>query len=459
MNKNLTEEMKVGDRFPLTIKRIGINGEGIGFFKRVIVFVPGAVPEDVIVCELVDVHPHFLNGKIHKIRTRSPYRNEDVPALASEVGGLEFAHIKYQDQLKFKADILRESLEKYKPVAYEHYLIKPTVASPQQEKYRNKAQFPIQMIDGEIKCGLYKNGTQELVDLTEMPTQMDLTMQAMRKIVEIIKELGLPVYDPKTKSGIISMIVIRQSVEFNQLQVTFITRSEKFLKEHQFVEAITEAIPEVSSISQNINPVDQGAVWGDKTKLIWGDQYLQEDINGYIFNLSPRAFLQLNSLQTDKLYDLATAALNPDENDILLDAYCGVGTIGITLADKVKQVYGIEIIPEAIEDAKKNAEKNDVKNAEYFVGSVDEVYPKLLAQDIHPTALIVDPPRVGLDDKLIKTILANRPEKLVYISCNPSTLAKDLTQLSKKYRVDYLQPVDMFPQTPHVETVVKFSRR
>lgn len=459
MNNNITEELKIGDRFPLTIKRIGINGEGIGFFKHVIVFVPGAVPEDVIVCEVVDLHPRFINGKIHKIRTRSPYRNEDVTPLASQVGGLEFAHIKYEDQLKFKADILRESLEKYKPHAYEHYTIKPTVPSPQQEKYRNKAQFPIQMVDGQIKCGLYKNGTQELVDLTEMPTQMDLTMTAMRKIVKIIEELGLPVYDPKAKSGILSMIIIRQSVEFNQLQVTFVTRSPKFLKERQVIEAINKEIPEVCSISQNINLKDQGPVWGDETKLLWGDQYLKEDINGSIFNLSPRAFLQLNSLQTDKLYDLATKALNPSKDDILLDAYCGVGTIGITLADQVKKVYGIEIIPEAIEDAKKNAELNEVDNAEYFVGSVDEIYPKLLEQDIDPTALIVDPPRVGLDDKLIQTILNNRPEKLVYISCNPSTLAKDLTSLTRKYRVDYLQPVDMFPQTPHVETIVKFSRR
>jgi len=459
MNTNITSELKVGDRFPLTIKRIGINGEGIGFFKHVIVFVPKAVPEDVIVCEIVDLHEKFINGKIHKLRTPSPFRNPDVPELASEVGGLEFAHIKYEDQLKFKADILRESLEKYKPYAYEKYNIKPTVASVQQEKYRNKAQFPIQEVDGKILCGLYKNGTQTLVDLTEMPTQMDLTMSAMRKLVGIIKELGIPVFNPEQKSGILRMIVIRESVEFNKLQVTFITRSPKFIKERQIIEKIQAEIPEVSSISQNINTDDKGSVWGDETKLIWGDEYLQEDINGYIFNLSPRAFLQLNSLQTDKLYDLATQALNPNAEDVLLDAYCGVGTIGITLANRVKHVYGIEIIPEAIEDAKKNAEMNEIKNADYYVGSVDQVYPQLLTDDVHPNAVIVDPPRVGLDGKLIDTLLRHRPEKLVYISCNPSTLAKDLARLTNKYRVEYLQPVDMFPQTPHVETIVKLARR
>lgn len=459
MNTNITSELKIGDRFPLTIKRIGINGEGIGFFKHVIVFVPKAVPEDIIVCEIVDLHDNFINGKIHKIRTASPYRNPDVPDLASEVGGLEFAHIKYEDQLKFKADILRESLEKYKPYAYQNYRIKPTVPSVQQEKYRNKAQFPIQEVNGKILCGLYKNGTQELVDLTQMPTQMDLTMSAMRKIVQIIKDLEIPVFNPEKKSGILRMIVIRESVEFNKLQVTFITRSQKFLKERQIIEKIQEEIPEVSSISQNVNPDDKGSVWGDETKLIWGDQYLQEDINGYVFNLSPRAFLQLNSLQTDKLYDLATEALHPEASDILLDAYCGVGTIGITLADRVEHVYGIEIIPEAIEDAKKNAELNEVENTDYYVGSVDQVYPQLLTDNVHPNAVIVDPPRVGLDGKLIDTLLRHRPEKLVYVSCNPSTLAKDLTRLTSKYRVDYLQPVDMFPQTPHVETVVKLSRR
>jgi len=456
---NITQELNVGDRFPLTIKRIGINGEGIGFFKHVIVFVPKAVPEDVIVCEVTDVHPRFLNGRIHKLRKASPFRNPDTPKLADEVGGLEFAHINYKDQLHFKSNILRESLDKYKPYASDKYMIRPTVGSVQQEKYRNKAQFPIQEIDGEIRCGLYKTGTQELVDLTEMPTQMDLTMTAMRKIVEMVKELGIPVFNPKQKSGILSMIVIRESVEFNKLQITFITRSPKFIKEHQLIERIQKEIPEVSSISQNINKEDQGAVWGDETKLLWGDEYLQEDINGYVFNFSPRAFLQLNSLQTDKLYDLVNTALEPSPRDVLLDAYCGVGTIGITIADKVKHIYGIEIIPEAIEDAKENAKLNDVDNADYYVGSVDKVYPELLKDDIKVNSIIVDPPRTGLDPNLIATLNRNPVEKLVYVSCNPSTLAKDLVGLTDKYRVVYLQPVDMFPQTPHVETIVKMVKR
>lgn len=456
---NITQELKVGDRFPLTIKRIGINGEGIGFFKHVIVFVPQAVPEDVIVCEITDVHDRFLNGRIHKIRKASPYRNPETPKLANEVGGLEFAHIKYEDQLNFKADILRESLAKYKPYAFDKYLIKPTVGSVQQEKYRNKAQFPIQEIDGEIRCGLYKTGTQELVDLTEMPTQMDLTMQAMRKIVQMIKDLEIPVFNPETKSGILSMIVIRESVEFNQLQVTFITRSPKFIKQRQLLERIQAQIPEVSSISQNINKEDKAGVWGETTKLLWGEKYLQEDINGYIFNFSPRAFLQLNSLQTDKLYDLVTKALEPNASDILLDAYCGVGTIGITMADKVKQIYGIEIIPEAIEDAKENAKLNQVENADYFVGSTDEIYPQLLKDGKNINAIVVDPPRTGLDGKLLTALIRHPVNKLVYVSCNPSTLAKDLVTLTKEYRVVYLQPVDMFPQTPHVETVVKLIRR
>jgi len=456
---NITQELNVGDRFPLTIKRIGINGEGIGFFKHVIVFVPKAVPEDVIVCEITEVHDKFLNGRIHKLRQPSKFRNPDVPALADEVGGLEFAHINYKDQLHFKADILRESLEKYKPFAHDKYMIKPTAASVQQEKYRNKAQFPIQEIDGEIRCGLYKTGTQDLVDLTEMPTQMDLTMTAMRKIVQMVKDLGIPVFNPESKSGILSMIVIRESVEFNQLQVTFITRSPKFIKEHQLIERIQKEIPEVSSISQNINKEDKGAVWGDETKLLWGDEYLKEDINGYTFNFSPRAFLQLNSLQTDRLYDLVNKALEPNSRDVLLDAYCGVGTIGITMAEKVNHVYGIEIIPEAIDDAKENTKLNDIDNADYYVGSADKVYQDLLKDDIRVNAVVVDPPRTGLDTDLMKALNRNPVNKLVYVSCNPSTLAKDLVHLTDQYRVVYLQPVDMFPQTPHVETIVKMVRR
>ena len=225
------------------------------------------------------------------------------------------------------------------------------------------------------------------------------------------------------------------------------------------IERIQEEIPEVSSISQNINKEDKAGVWGDETKLLWGDKYLQEDINGYLFNFSPRAFLQLNSLQTDRLYDLVNEALEPNQRDVLLDAYCGVGTIGITMANKVKHVYGIEIIPEAIEDAKENAKLNKVDNTDYYVGSADEIYPKLLKEGKEVNAIVVDPPRTGLDNKLLTTLTRNPVNKLVYVSCNPSTLAKDLVRLSDSYRVVYLQPVDMFPQTPHVETVVKLIRR
>ena len=225
------------------------------------------------------------------------------------------------------------------------------------------------------------------------------------------------------------------------------------------IERIQKEIPEVSSISQNINKEDQGAVWGDETKLLWGDEYLQEDINGYIFNFSPRAFLQLNSLQTDKLYDLVNQALEPTQRDILLDAYCGVGTIGITMSETVKHIYGIEIIPEAIEDAKANAKLNEVENADYYVGSTDKIYPELLKDGINVNSIVVDPPRTGLEGSMITTLNHNPVDKLVYVSCNPSTLAKDLVRLAERYKVVYLQPVDMFPQTPHVETVVKLVKR
>lgn len=457
--QNNQEELKIGDRFPLTIKKIGINGEGVGYFKRKTTFVAGAITGEEIVCEVKDIHDKYIVGKLHKIRKRSPQRENKYIELTNQVGGLELAHIKYAEQLKVKKNILEQALERFTPTGYHRYIINDTIGMDVPLHYRNKAQFQVRKVNGKVIAGLYQHGTQEVVDLPEMPTQAKLTLKIINQLKIIIEDLDIPVFNPEEKSGIIKTLVVRESAAFKNAQLTIITNSKKLPKKRDLIERINKEIPEIISISQNINQGDNNLVWGEETNLLWGEQYLQEKINGLTFNLSPRAFLQLNLEQTKKLYDIALNYLDADKNSILYDAYAGVGTIGLSLAKNVKQVYGSEIIPEAIADAKLNAEQNNITNADYRVDTAVHIYDDLIDEGIDINTLIVDPPRTGLEDDLLDAIVDMAPEKFVYISCNPSTLAKDLRELSKTYIVEELQPVDMFPQTPHVETVVKLKRK
>lgn len=451
--------LQVGDRFPLTIKKIGINGEGVGYFKRKATFVNGAITGEEIVCEVKDIHDKYIIGTIHKFRKKSPNRSEEFAELSSKVGGLELAHLKYSEQLRVKKDILKQALDRYQPGGYKTYKINDMIGMKYPLEYRNKAQFQVRRIDGKLVCGLYQHGTQDVYDLEEMPTQMPLTMEIISKLKTIIDDLDIPIYDPEQNSGIIKTIVVRESSTYKNAQLTFITNSKKLPKKRDLITKINQEIPEIISISQNVNQAKTGIIWGEETTLLWGEKYLKEKIDNLTFNLSPRAFLQLNPEQMRVLYKVAHNYLKPSKNDNLFDAYCGVGTIGLSFAHEVREVFGAEIVPEAIEDAQLNAQANNITNDDYRVGTAEDVFEELLEDKKYVNALIVDPPRTGIEEPLLEKIVRIAPQKMIYISCNPSTLAKDLRLLSQKYIVDELQPVDMFPQTPHVETVVNLIKK
>ncbi|WP_125766855.1 23S rRNA (uracil(1939)-C(5))-methyltransferase RlmD [Lapidilactobacillus wuchangensis] len=458
----MTESVNVtiGQRFPITARRIGINGEGIGYFQHKVTFVPGLIPGEVAVCEATKVTDRYIEAKIHHLRKTSPNRVKDLPPLAGKVGGLELAHIAYPQQLIFKNDLIKQALEKFKPRGYQHYEIMPPLGMTAPWHYRNKAQFPIrQLADGKLICGLYRPGTQELVDLPTMPTQSELTLKVCRGILPILKELAIPIYDPEQNSGIIKAIAVRESRLHQQVQLTFITNSKKMPQKRALLAAILQQLPEVVSVSQNFNPAKDGLFWGDETWLLAGEPYLEEQLGKRRFLLSPRAFLQLNLSQTEKMYQIVRDYLQLTPNDVLMDAYAGVGTIGISLADQVKQVVGIEEIPEAVADAEQNVQHNHLTNVSYRLGQVETIWPELVAAGTHFTALVVDPPRTGLAPSLVEAILQAAPKKFVYISCNESTLARDLVSLTKAYQVTKMQMVDLFPQTARVETVVKLERR
>ena len=457
--KKTQNKLKIGMRMQLTIKRMGINGEGIAYYQNTLIFIPQALPGEIILSEITAITHNFCRARLLQIICSSKLRNPNPPQLFGKVGGLELAHLSYPQQLKYKRLMVTEALRHFRPQGYRSYLVKSTIKADNPWHYRNKAQFQLRQKKGKLICGLYQTGTHQVVDSLEIPTQRPLTLHILQSLLPIIQELQIPIYDPHSHSGIIKTLVVRESVAYQQAQLTFITNSRKLPHKSQLIAQINQKIPAVISIAQNFNPQTTGPLWGAETTILWGDNYLREKIGDYDFFLSPAAFFQLNPEQTTKLYQIAMAALNPQPTDIVIDAYAGVGTIGISLAQQVRQVLGAEIIPAAVKDAQLNLRQNHITNASYQVGAVEKLYPQWLQQGIQPTALIVDPPRSGLTQEFIKFIQQSQPAKFVYISCNPATLARDLKYLSRCYHVDWLQPLDMFPQTPQVEVITKLSRR
>lgn len=450
-------KVSVGDRLPLSIKKLGVEGQGIGYFKHKVCFVPGALPHEEVVATVTAVYDHYLEGEIHRLRKVSPDRVSPQDDYAGMAGGFEFESLAYPAQLKFKRQVTLDALAKFKPTGWQGYEVRPTIASENQYHYRNKAQFPVRMVDGQVAAGLFHRNSHDLIPITSCAVQYPTTMKVMNAVVKMIAQLKIPVFDPENNSGIIKTLVVRESHSTGELQLTLVTNTPKLVHKHQLLEQISQQLPEVTSVMQNVNPGDSPLVWGDQTIHLAGQDYITEGLMGLDFQLSARSFLQLNPVQTDTLYEEAAKALHLDANDTLVDAYAGIGTIGLSLAPRVKQVLGMETIPEAVDDANHNAKLNGITNAKYECGAAEDLLPKWQADGVNFDALVVDPPRVGLDPALMKTILKVRPKKFAYVSCNMASLARNLRVLSRAYRVDYIQPVDMMPQTPRCEAVVKLS--
>lgn len=442
----------------ITIKRLGINGEGIGYYKKKIIFIPGALPDEVVVAKIVKSYPQYIQGELVRIKEKSPDRVDFPEGVDPEIGGLELVHLSYDKQLEFKKNNMLESLRKYHPRNYNKYKVKNTIAAPDPWHYRNKAQYQIEKDHGQLKLGLFAPNSHRLIDLPKMPTQSEDTQKTERKIKVLIEKLHVPVANYRRHLPGIKTVVVRQSEATKEIQVTLITIGHKIKNLIPLAKEIMK-LDHVVSVYQNETEWQNPQVWGNKTEKLLGKNQITEEILGKKFALSPRAFFQLNPVQTINLYSEALKYLDLTPDQTLIDAYSGVGTLGILAADRVKQVVGIENIPEAVKDAQHNVELNHIKNADYIQGSVEKILPELQNSGVAINALIVDPPRTGLAKSLIKTLLRVKPETFVYISCNPSTLAQDLVLLSEAYDVRVIQNVDMLPQTPRCEAIAKLVLR
>lgn len=446
--------IKVGQEFPLTIKRLGINGEGVGFFKRHVVFVPGALPGEVITAHVTEVKRKFATASIKTIREASEDRVTPPCPVYEECGGCQLQHMTYPRQLVEKRDIVIQALERYTP-ELDADLVKETIGMDNPWNYRNKSQFQVRKRSGRVLAGLFAAGSNFLVNIDDCLVQQPETTKITNQIKSFIEEKGIPVYDERDPQGIVRSIVVRRGIETGQIQVTLITTRKKFPHKEELTQAITQMDSNIVSISQNINADRTSLIFGEQTFNLWGKETMVEKLEGLMFDLSARAFFQLNPVQTVHLYNEIKKAAKLTGSENVIDAYCGVGTIGLWLADDAKEVRGMDIVPEAISDAKKNASRNQKKNTLFAVGTPEEMAVKWKKEGFEADVLTADPPRTGLDPELMDLVLRTKPKRFVYTSCNPSTLAKDLQTLTKKYDILSIQPVDMFPQTAQIECVVE----
>ena len=444
-------KLTVGQQMTLTIKSLGINGEGIGYFKRKIVFVDKALPGEVIHAQVTEVKEKYATARLLKVVEKSPARTKAPCPVYEECGGCSLQHMDYKAQLASKQELVIESLRKY--ARLENPPVAPTIGMDNPWGYRNKAQFQVGKRDGKLVAGLYQTGTHQLVDLETCQVQHEATTAIVRTAKQIIQKLGIPVYEERKRTGVIRTVVARVAFATGETQLTLVTATREIPRVKELILELRTQLPELVSIVQNVNAQKTSVIFGETTRELWGRPYIAEKLGELSFDLSARAFFQLNPEQTHKLYDEVKKAAGLTGSELLLDLYCGTGTISLWLAPFAREVRGIELIPEAVEDARKNAERNQATNAQFHVGRAEVFMPQWAKQGVKPDVVVVDPPRTGLDDALIRSLLEVTPKKIVYVSCNPSTLAKDIGKLLSRYELKHVQPVDMFPHTAHVEAV------
>lgn len=457
METTQESKLQMGQSFPVTIKRLGINGEGVGYFKRQVVFIPGALPGEEVVAEVTAIKRGYAEAKVKRIRKQSPQRVAPPCPVYEQCGGCQLQHISYEGQLEQKRDIVVQAFERYTKQIADKLDIRPTIGMEDPWHYRNKSQLQVGIDNRRVIAGLYGLNSHELVDISDCMIQHKATNEVTQKVKRILEKLDISIYNEKKHNGIVRTIVTRIAVRTGEIQLVLVTARENFPRKDQFVKQVQTALPQVKSIMQNINGERTSIIFGDETFRLGGKEVIQEALGDLKFELSARAFFQLNPTQTVKLYDEVKQAAKLTGKEKVVDAYCGVGTIGLWLANEAAEVRGMDIIEEAIEDAKKNARQHGFLNTMYVTGKAEQVLPKWVKEGWKPDVIVVDPPRTGCDDMLLNTILKVKPKRVVYVSCNPSTLAKDVAKLLKDYEVSYVQPVDMFPHTAHVECVASLT--
>lgn len=444
--------VKKNERYTLDIIDLSYEGMGVAKIDGYSLFIENALPGERVEVLVVKAGNKFGYGKVEKWLTESPDRQPLKDNRLLRTGIAPLAHLNYEQQLLFKQKQVENVMSKIAKMPEVDIL--PTIPMENPVGYRNKAQIPVRRIDGRLATGFYKKNSHELVEIEDYYIQDPAIDEAIKRVRDILQRFQVRGYNEAKNEGQIRHIIIRRGHYSHEMMVVLVTRKEKFFKGKEIASIIHEELPEVVSVVQNINEEKTNVILGDKEKVLYGRSYIEDQLLGKTYRISSKSFYQVNTEQTEKLYQTAIEFAALQQEDTVIDAYSGIGTIGLSLADKVKEVYGMELVPEAIEDAQFNALTNKIENAHYEVGKAETVMKKWQDKGIKPSVIVVDPPRKGLDARFITSAIDMEPAKLVYISCNPATFARDAKLFAESgYEVKKVQPVDLFPQTHHVELV------
>lgn len=443
--------MSKNDKIELNIDALTSEGSGVGRYEGLAVFVRGTVPGDKIITHIIKRSKNYAIGIVDKIITPSKSRIESDCSYSQKCGGCSFRHMTYQEELKYKKSRVQDAVERIGKLDIQ---VEEIIGAKDLCRYRNKAQYPVEICDGKLFAGFYAYKSHRIIpchDCKLQPIEFEKGLNAFSKWAQTE---NITSYDEEKHKGLLRHIYFRKGFETGEIMACAVINGDKLPNSELLIALLKESVKGLKSVILNINKEKTNVILGNKNITLWGEPFIKDRLLGKTFIISPNSFYQVNHSQCEKLYSKVREFADFDGSEILVDLYCGVGTIGLTLADSIKKLYGIEIVPDAVENAKINAKLNGADNAEFICADAPKGAELLKKQGVKPNIVILDPPRKGCDKTLIDTVVKMSPEKIVYVSCDSATLARDLAVFKEKgFVTKKVTAVDMFPRTPHVEAV------
>lgn len=457
MRKAVQNTFSKNKAYKIDITGLSHEGQGVGKIDGFVVFVDGALPGETVEIRIIKQTKSYAVGQLVKVLQPSDKRAEPFCSVFDRCGGCAIQHMNYAAQLEFKKDTVVQNLKRIGGL--EDITVHDTIGMEKPFNYRNKVQYPVAAQGKDVRIGFYESRSHNIIDSSQCDIQPDES-NAIRDLVRsFCTQYSISIYDEKTGQGLLRHVMVRKGFTTGDIMVVLVINGNEVPKADKLIKMLCDKHKNIKSIILNVNTRNTNIILGEKNICIYGQEFISDYIGKFRFNISPLSFFQVNPVQTEVLYGKALEYAALTGKETVFDLYCGIGTISLFLSEKAKQVIGVEVVPEAIEDAKENARINNITNAQFLVGEAETVIPKLYAEGARADVVVVDPPRKGCDEKLLETLVEMQPGRIVYVSCNPSTLSRDLKYLSEHgFKAVEAQTVDMFPWTGHVETIVLIQR-
>ncbi|MBP2623041.1 23S rRNA (uracil(1939)-C(5))-methyltransferase RlmD [Streptococcus oricebi] len=443
----------------LEVEIVDLSHEGLGIAKAqgLVFFIENALPGEKILMRILKVNKKIAYGRVEEWLKKSPHRKENLDVAYLRTGIADLGHLAYEEQLKFKQKQVADSL--YKIAGISDVEVAPTLGMAQPFHYRNKAQVPVRRVQGQLETGFFRKNSHDLLPIEDFYIQQPEIDALILAVRDLLRRFDLKPYDEKERSGLIRNIVVRRGYYSGEMMLILVTTRPKIFRVEQLIERLVEQFPTIKSVMQNINDQAGNAIFGKEFRTLYGQDFITDSMLGNEFEIAAPAFYQVNTQMAEQLYQVAIDFSDLTADSVVLDAYSGIGTIGLSLAKQVKAVYGVEVVAEAVKNSQRNAELNGITNAHYVCASAESAMKDWQKQGIQPDVIIVDPPRKGLTESFIRASVEMAPKKITYISCNVTTMARDLKLYQELgYQLRKIQPVDLFPQTHHVECIGVLER-